>query len=197
MQTVALKKALAALIGVAAIVTAYVLLSGDTSKGTFPVAGAASVDYFLKIDGIDGESTDDKHKNEIEILSYSWGLSQAGAQSAGGGGGAGKATFKEFTFKKTIDKTSPLLMKACASGQHIKEAIMQVRKAGASEDYYEIRLTDVLCSSLMQNGESGQLPMEQISFNYEKIEFKYMAQDRDGTTVPVTAGWDLAKNKGI
>ena len=87
-------------------------------------------DIFAKIGDIKGESPDDKHKGEIELLSWSWGVTQSGTMAHGGGGGEGKANFNDFNFTHHIDKASPVLMKACATGEHIKEATITVRKAG-------------------------------------------------------------------
>src|SRR6478609_2866958 len=100
-------------------------------------------DAFLKLDGIDGESTDDKHKNEIEVLSYSWGLTQSSSGDSGGGGGAGKATFQDLHFVSHLSKASPMLFLKCATGQHIKEGLITVRKAGGGQlEYLKITLTD-------------------------------------------------------
>lgn len=92
-----------------------------------------AVDVFLKIKGIDGESADAKHKNEIDVLSYSWGISQTGTMRYGGGGGAGKANFHDFSFMMRVNKATPRLMHACTCGQHIPEAVLAVRKAGGKQ----------------------------------------------------------------
>ena len=108
-----------------------------------------ALDTFARIDGIKGESKDAQHKDEIEVLSWSWGVSQSGTMSHGGGGGAGKASFQDFTFTHHIDKASPLLLKACATGQHIKDATITVRKTGKNPiDYLVIKLTDVLVTNV-------------------------------------------------
>src|ERR1700753_4105926 len=83
----------------------------------------AAVDYFLKIDGIEGESKDSKHKGEIDLDSWSWGANQSGTYHGGGGGGAGKVAMQDFHFVMKINKASPKLMLACASGEHIKKAV--------------------------------------------------------------------------
>ena len=87
-------------------------------------------DYFLEIDGIKGESKDDKHKGQIDIDSFSWGLSQSGLTRGGGGGGAGKATFQDIHFTKSVDSSSPVLFLSCASGKHIQKATLYGRKQG-------------------------------------------------------------------
>ena len=161
----------------------------------------AAVDYFLKIDGIDGESHDDKHKNEIDVESFSWGETQSGTHSGGGGGGAGKVVMQDFHFVKKIDKSSPKLMLACATGAHIKEATLTCRKAGEKQqNFLTIKMSDLLVSSY-QTGGSGHsdiVPTDQISLNYSKIEWEYKMQKPDGTLdAPVKAGYDLKLNKKI
>jgi type VI secretion system secreted protein Hcp len=104
---------------------------------------------FAKIGTIKGESTDSKHKDEIDVLSWTWGVIQSGSMSFGGGGGAGKATFQDLTFTHRIDKATPLLLKACATGEHIPEATITVRKAGkGQQDYLIVKFSDVLISSV-------------------------------------------------
>jgi type VI secretion system secreted protein Hcp len=90
-------------------------------------------DAFLKIDGVDGESQDSRHQGEIELLSFSWGESQAGNVAHGGGGGAGKVSMQDFHFTMRLSKASPKLMLSCASGQHIKSAVLTLRKAGGEQ----------------------------------------------------------------
>jgi type VI secretion system secreted protein Hcp len=103
-------------------------------------------DSFLKIEGIKGESLDSKHKDEIEVLSFSWGATQAGA--FGGGGGTGKVSAQDFNFVLKIDKSSPLLFKYVATGAHLKEAVLTLRKAGKDQvDYLKYKFTDILISS--------------------------------------------------
>jgi len=154
----------------------------------------AAVDYFLKIDGVEGESTDDKHKGEIEIDSFSWGVSNPGSMAAGGG--TGKATFQDMHFTMHVSKASPKLMQAAATGEHLKTVDLTVRKAGGTQmEYYTIHLEDILVSSYSSSGSSGEVPMESISLNYQKIEFQYIPQNADGTVAgAVKASWNLATN---
>ena len=159
-------------------------------------------DIFAKIGDIKGESTDDKHKDEIDVMSYSWGVAQTGTMAFGGGGGAGKAQFSDFSFTTNTSKASPSLFLACANGQHIKEATITVRKAGGDtkgQDYLILKLSDVLVSSYNTNGSSGgDRPTESISMAYAKIEFTYKPQKPDGSLdAGVTAGWDLKANKKV
>jgi len=160
-------------------------------------------DAFMKIDGIDGESTDAKHKDEIEILSYSWGLSNSSSAAGGGGGGAGKVQFQDFHFVSSLQKSSPKLFLGVATGEHFKKAVLTVRKSGGdgqSQDYYKVTMQDVVISSFQQSGTpdgGGDVPMEEISLNFSKITMDYRQQNADGTLGdPVIATWDLKKNKG-
>lgn len=160
----------------------------------------ASVDYFLKVDGIDGESTDNKHKNEIDVESWSWGETNAGDSSARGGGGSGKVVMQDFHFVMKTNKATPKLMLACATGQHIKEATLTVRKAGGDQqEYLKVKFSDLLVSSYQTGGSHGDVvPVDQISLNFSKIEYEYKPQKPDGTLdAPVKAGYDLKLNKKV
>jgi type VI secretion system secreted protein Hcp len=160
----------------------------------------AAVDYFLKLQGVDGESTDSKHKAEIDIESWSWGATQSGAHGFGGGGGAGKVQMQDFHFTMRVNKASPKLMLACATGEHIKEAILTCRKAGKEQqEYLKIKFSDLLVSSYQTGGSAGDvIPMDQISLNFSKIELEYKEQKPDGTLGGATkAGYDLKLNKQL
>jgi len=155
----------------------------------------------LKIDGIDGESADSKHKGEIDLLSWSWGVQQGGTMAYGGGGGAGKASFNDFHFVMKVNKATPKLMLACADGEHIKKAVLTCRKAGKDQqEFLKITLSDLLVSSY-QTGVSSSgdiVPTEQISINYSKCELAYKEQKADGTLGgEVKAGWDVKANKAV
>jgi len=160
----------------------------------------AASDYFLKIEGVDGESKDDKHKNEIEIESWSFGASQSGSMAAGGGGGAGKVSMQDFTFTKSLDKSSPKLFEALATGQHLKEAKLVLRSGGGSQlEYLVITFSDVLISSYSTGGSSGDdRPTESISLNFAQIKMSYVEQNADGRAgAAVEFGWDLKANKKV
>jgi type VI secretion system secreted protein Hcp len=161
----------------------------------------ATVDYFLKLDGIKGESTDSKHKGEIDIESFSWGATQSGTHSAGGGGGAGKVQMQDFHFVMKVNTASPKLMEACATGEHIKSATLICRKAGKDQqEFLKWTFSDLLISSYQTGGSSGHdvIPLDQISLNYSKVEVEYKAQKADGTLDgPVKAGYDLKANKKV
>lgn len=147
-----------------------------------------AVDMFLKIENIKGESADLGHKEEIEILSFSWGLSNQGSHAGGGGGGAGKVSVHDISFSRSYDKASPLLMKACCSGQHIKEATLSVRKAGGEQqDYLKYKLTDILISGYSLGGNSHDAPTEELSLNFSKVEISYL-DTRTGATETASCG---------
>jgi len=159
----------------------------------------AAVDYFLKIDGIPGESTDSKHKNEIDVESWSFGQTNSGSHAYGGGGGAGKVAMHDFNFSMKVNKASPKHFLACATGQHIKEALLTCRKAGKDQqEYLKIKFSDLLISSHQLGGSAGDVvPVEQVSFNFAKIEFNYAPQKPDGTLdAPVVHHYSLKENKG-
>jgi type VI secretion system secreted protein Hcp len=159
----------------------------------------AQVDYFLKIEGIPGESQDAKHKDQIELESFSWGETQSG--TVGPGGGAGKVRMQDLHVVKRLDRASPKLFLACASGQHIKGATLAARKAGKGQQEFLIyKFTDVLVSSYQTGGSAhgDVLPMDQVSFNFGRIEVEYRRENPDGTFAPpVKAGWDVKQNKPV
>jgi type VI secretion system secreted protein Hcp len=143
-----------------------------------------AVDVFLKIKGIEGESSDSKHKNEIDVLSYSFGITQTGTMSYGGGGGAGKANFGDFSFMMRMNKATPKLMNHVACGTHISDATLVCRKAGGKqEEYMQYKFYDLLISSY-QTSASSEEPVESCSFNYSKLEMEYKIQDATGKVTP-------------
>lgn len=156
-------------------------------------------DYLLEVDGIKGESSDSKHKETIEIQSFSWGNSNSGSHGTGGGGGAGKVSFQDIHFTTSVNKSSPKLMQFCATGEHIKKAVLFVRKQGKDQqEAYTVTLEDLLVSSYQSGGSegSGALPVDQFSLNFTKIKFEYKPQKADGTLDgPVTGTWNLKTNK--
>ena len=160
----------------------------------------AQVDYFLKIEGVEGESTDDKHKNEIDVLSWSWGETNAGSHAGRGGGGAGKVSMQDFNFVMQANKSTPKLMLSCASGAHISKAVLVCRKAGTEQqEYMKITMSDLLVSSYQTGGSSGDIiPVDQVSLNFSKVEFEYKPQDaKGGLGSAVKAGWDVKANKKV
>ena len=161
----------------------------------------AAVDYFLKFDGIKGESADAKHKDEIDIESWSWGETQSRSGGSGGGAGAGKVAMQDFHFVMKLNKASPALMQACATGKHIKVATLTSRKAGKEQqEYLIIKMSDVLVSSYQTGGSEGGdvVPIEQVSINFSKIEVEYKPQKPDGSLgTGVFFKYDLKSNKSF
>jgi len=160
----------------------------------------SKVDYFLKIDGIPGESPDAKHKDEIQLEHWEWGEHQTGTMAYGGGGGAGKVQMEDFHFVMKANKASPKLLLACANGEHIKSAILICRKAGKEQqEFMKIVFTDLLVSKFRISGTSQDLvPLDEIAFNYAKIEYEYKEQKIDGTLAgPIKAGYDLKKMQAV
>lgn len=161
-------------------------------------------DCFLKIEGVPGESTDDKHKDWIELLSFSHGLSQptSGAVSSGGARSSERCDHQDFSVVKTLDKASPKLNLFCCNGTHVKKINVELcRATGDKQKYMEYILTDSIVSSVRPGGsaQGGEaLPLEEVSFNYGKIEWVYTETDH-ATGKPkgdVKTNWDLELNKG-
>ncbi|MBT8340905.1 MAG: type VI secretion system tube protein Hcp [Desulfatitalea sp.] len=157
-------------------------------------------DAFIKIDGIEGESTDDKHKGWIEIISYTNGLSQSVSSTASSSGGASaeRATFGDFSFTKELDTASPGLSLACADGTHIDTIVIELCRAGTDKvKFMEYELKNCLISGVSVNGAgSGDLPKETVTINFGKITWAYRKQKREGGGAAgnMVTGWDLQKN---
>ena len=152
---------------------------------------------YMKIEGIEGDSTSDKYRGWIEIMSYSWGASQSGGQ-AGGGGGAGKVSFQDLHFTHHSGKGSPMLMLACASGKHLPavQLVVVSAKGDKPQEYLKVTLTDILVSSYQQSGDAGGLPVESCSLNFTKIRYDQAIVRPNGVSEWQTASWDLASNRG-
>jgi type VI secretion system secreted protein Hcp len=156
-----------------------------------------AVDMFLKITGIAGESVDKTHKEEIDVLAWSWGATQSGTTHQGSGGGAGKANFQDISFTKYIDKGSPLLLMNLATGKHITEATLTVRKAGGTPlEYLKIKMTEIIVASVATGGSGGEDRLtENVTLNFAKFDLEYVQQKPDGTGFPaVIAKFDIAAN---
>jgi type VI secretion system secreted protein Hcp len=156
-----------------------------------------AADIFAKIGDIKGESLDDKHKDEIEILSWSWGVASAVVTSGGGGSSAGRPHFSNFSFTHKIDKASPVLLQACATGVHIKDATIIQRKAGKGQQEFLIfKMNDVLITGVtLADNESG-MP-ENVSLTFSKIDLEYKPQKPDGSLdAGVHFKYDISANKG-
>ena len=153
---------------------------------------------FAKIGNIKGESLDSKHKGEVEVLSWSWGVAQSGTMAHGGGGGEGKASFHDFNFTHHIDKASPVLLKACATGEHIKEATITVRKAGkGQQEFLIIKMNDVIITSVDLSG-TGDAPASaaHVALQFAKVDLEYKPQKADGSLdAGVHFKYDIKGNK--
>ncbi len=157
-----------------------------------------AVDMFLKLEGLKGESADDKHKEEIDVLAWSWGASQSGTMHTGGGAGAGKANFQDVSVTKWVDKSSHALLKAVAVGQHVKSALLTVRKAGEKPlEYIKLTMKDCLISSISTGGSGGEDRLtENISINFGNFAYEYTPQKEDGSGDAVLPyAFDIKANK--
>jgi type VI secretion system secreted protein Hcp len=156
-------------------------------------------DVFLKIKGVDGESADAKHKKEIDVLAWSWGISNSASAHVGGGAGSGKANVHDISVTKYVDSATPPLMLACASGKHFEEALLTVRKAGGDNpvEYLKIKMQTVFIASVQHGGSTGDdRHSENVTLNFAKVNVDYTPQDEKGaagTAIPM--GWDIAANK--
>jgi type VI secretion system secreted protein Hcp len=172
------------------------------ATATCALAQSIDTNYFLKVDGIPGESQGSGHVGEIDVVSFNLGVQQRGISDFGGGAGAGKSTFKPLVIHKTVDKSTPLLFLACATGKHIKTVeFTAVKQGSVPMEFLVIKLTDVLVSSINHvsaENDGQDLLMESVSLNYAKIEFKYTPVNANGAPgTPVMATFDLKKNKSL
>jgi type VI secretion system secreted protein Hcp len=154
-------------------------------------------DIFAKIGDIKGESLDDKHKGEIEVLSWSWGVSNAGEMRGGSGGGEGKASFHDLSFTHNIDKASPVLLQACATGVHLKEATITHRKAGkGQQEFLIVKMSDVIITGVAHGDTSDGGHAENVTLTFAKVDFQYKPQKPDGTLdAGIHFKYDIKGNK--
>ena len=158
----------------------------------------ATGDMFLKIDGIQGESQDKTHKDEIQVLSFSWGVSNAGSSAIGSGSSSAKASVSDISIQKYVDKATPNLWKYCFGGKTVGDAVITIRKAGgdAPIEYLVYKLSEVFVSSVQDSGsDGGGLAMESLSLNFAKVEIEYTLQDDTGSagaSTPITI--DIKQN---
>jgi type VI secretion system secreted protein Hcp len=155
-------------------------------------------DIFAKIGDIKGESLDAKHKDEIEVLSFSWGVSNAASMASVSGGGTGKATFQDLSFVHTIDRASPVLLKACATGLHMKEATITHRKAGkGQQEFLIVRMNDVIITSVTHEGSGGASGYpESVKMAFGKVDLEYKPQKADGSLdAGIHFNYDIKANK--
>jgi type VI secretion system secreted protein Hcp len=159
---------------------------------------AMATDIFLKIDDIKGESQDKTHKDEIEVQSWQWGLSQSGSAHTGTGGGSAKVSVQDISITKAVDRATPTLMKFCCSGKHFDKAQLTVRKAGGNKpvEYVKIKLSTVFIAGVSCHGTQGDERLsETVTLHFAKFEYEYTPQAADGSagaTIPVT--WDIKAN---
>ncbi|WP_342113474.1 Hcp family type VI secretion system effector [Pseudoduganella sp. OTU4001] len=157
-----------------------------------------AADMFLKLDDIKGESQDGKHKDEMDVLAWSWGASQSGTMHTGGGGGAGKASVNDLSLTKYVDKASPNLLGACCSGKHFDQATLVVRKAGDKPlEYLKYTFKQVLVSSINVGGSGGEDRLtENVTLNFAEYKMEYFPQKSDGSgDAAVEVAWHIGKNQ--
>ena len=158
-------------------------------------------DMFLKIDGIEGESVDSTHTNEIELLTLHWGMNQGATMHTGTGGGAGKVSVDDLTFTHTVDKASPILMQTCMSGKHIAKAVLTVRKAGEKPlEFYKVTMTDVMVTSVQPTGSNtGSGMLETVGLAFSKVKIEYQPQGADGAAKggSIVTEYDIKANKKV
>ncbi len=156
-----------------------------------------AMDMFIKIGDLKGEARDKTHKEEIDVLAWSWGMSQSGTTHVGGGGGAGKVNVQDLSFTKFIDKASPDLMLACCNGKHYTEAKLVVRKAGEKPlEYLTITMTDVMVTAVSTGGSGGEDRLtENVTLNFAKVGVDYKEQTEKGTAgATPSMQWNIAEN---
>jgi len=159
-----------------------------------------SADMFLKIEGVTGEAVDHKHGGEIDVLAWSWGMTQSGSMHVGGGGGAGKVAVQDISITKYVDRSSPNLINTCCTGKHYPEAIITVRKAGDNPvEYFIITMTDVLVTSISTGGSGGEDRLtENVTLNFAKVKVEYTPQAKDGSAgATVETGFNIEENTAL
>ena len=156
-----------------------------------------AVDMFLKIDGCDGESADASHADEIDVLAFSWGLTQSGSAHIAGGGGSGKVNVQDMSVTKYLDKASTVLMQKCCSGKHFPSATLVCRKAGDTPvEYFKVSMEEVLVTSVSEGGGGGEdKQTENITLNFAKVKVEFTPQAADGSAEGSSElGWDIRQN---
>ena len=157
-----------------------------------------AVDMVMKINGIDGESKIDGHEDEIDVIAWSWGMSQSGSFHVGGGGGSGKVDVQDLSFTKWVDKSTHSLMLHCCNGKHIPDITLVCRKAGdAAMDFLNIKMEKCIISSLSTGGSGGEDRLtENVTLNFAEVTVEYCAQKDDGSADAAnTFGWNIETNK--
>ena len=159
-------------------------------------------DMFLKLTGIDGESVDAKHKGEIDVLAWSWGLSESPPQTGSGGGGAGKVKAQDLSIQKLVDLASPLLLSYSAEGKHISDGTLTARQEskGAGQEFLVFKMTNVLVASVSMAETSNDevRPTETVTLNFAKLNFDYRSFKQDGSVNQEKSfRWDFSTNKSF
>lgn len=161
-----------------------------------------ALDMHLKLEGGDitftGESKHSVHKDQIQLLAWSWGLSQSGSFGHGSGGGAGKANVQDISFTKYIDKSSTAFIKGVVTGAHIGTATLFVSKAGGKqEDYFTVKLTSAMVTSYTTGGSGGEdMLTENITLSFAKFDIEYFAQNDKGVVASAgTVGYSVEEVK--
>jgi type VI secretion system secreted protein Hcp len=157
-----------------------------------------AIDSFLKLGSLKGESVVKGFEDQIQLLSWSWGMSQSGTTHQGSGGGAGKVNVQDLNFTHYVDSSSPNVITACCTGQHFDSAVLTMRKAGGSPlDYVKITLTDIIVTSVSSGGSGVEdLLMESVSLNFGKFKYEYQPQDAKGGKKggAITATYNISTN---
>jgi type VI secretion system secreted protein Hcp len=157
-----------------------------------------AVDMFLKLNGVDGESKDKAHTKEIDILSWTWGMSNSGSAHVGGGAGSGKVSVQDLSLTKYLDSSSAKIMLSCCDGTHFDTALLTVRKAGGEKpvEYVTIKLQEVLITSVSTGASGGEDRLtENVSLNFAKVKVEYLPQEaKGGKGNMIPFGWDIAAN---
>ncbi len=155
-------------------------------------------DFFIKLDGIPGESKDSKHSGQVDVLSWGYAVSQSSSSHIGGGGGVGKANFSELVFTHYVDKSTPNLMQYCASGKHVPSVELSCCKVGGGQqEYMKVTLTDVLITHVRPMGATNSpRVIEEVGLSYAKIKAEVKEQNADGSMgASVTGTWDVKQNQ--
>jgi type VI secretion system secreted protein Hcp len=156
-----------------------------------------AVDMFLNLDGVKGESKDKAHTQEIDILGWSWGMSNSGSAHVGGGAGSGKVSVQDLSVTKYLDSSSAPLMLSCCNGEHFDSAVLTVRKAGEKPlEYLTIKLQEVLITSVATGASGGDDRLtENVTLNFAKVKVEYLPQEaKGGKGNMIPFSWDIAAN---
>jgi len=157
-----------------------------------------AVDMFLNLDTVKGESIDDAHKDEIDLLSWNFGATQTGTAQSGGGAGAGRVQVRDLSLTKKVDRSSAVLFSLCCKGEHVDKAVITVRKAGGTPlEYLKVHLEKVLISGYSTGGnEVNDQIVETVTLNFARAQLEYTPQKDDGSGAPsIIKGWDIGANK--